>query len=72
MTTLAERIPVEEITAQAVRVRPGRVLLTLFAAVGFMIGWLPGRLWLGVAWFAVAVKVGWQAGAARGPARPDQ
>ena len=72
MTALAERVQLEEITAQAVRVRPGRVLLTLVAAVFFVIGWLPGRLFLGVAWCAVAVKVGWQAGTAHGPARTDQ
>ena len=70
MTTLTQRVPLDEITAQARQVRFGRLLLTLIAAVFFGLGWVAGRFFLGVAWCAVAVKVGWQAGAARGgPAR---
>jgi hypothetical protein len=70
VTTITQRVPLDEITAQARQVRLGRLLLTLIAAVFFGLGWMAGRFFLGVAWCAVAVKVGWQAGAARGgPAR---
>jgi len=70
VTTFTQRVPLDEITAQARQVRFGRLLLTLIAAVFFGLGWVAGRFFLGVAWCAVAVKVGWQAGAARGgPAR---
>lgn len=73
MTAVAERVHLDEITAQARDIRLGRVLLTVLAAVFFALGWTVGRVFLGVAWCAVAVKVGWQAGAAHGgPARPDR
>ncbi len=71
MTTITQRVPVDQITRQARDVRIGRVLLTLLAALFFSTGWLAGRFFLGVAWCAVAVKVGWQAGRAHGgPAGP--
>ena len=70
MTAITQRIELDEITAQARQVRFGRLLLTLFAALFFGLGWCAGRFFLGVAWCAIAVRVGWQAGAARGgPAR---
>lgn len=77
MTTIAERIPLDEITAQARQVHVGRVLLTLIAAVFFGLGWAAGRMFYGLAWCGVAVRVGWQAGrqaggAHGGPARTDR
>jgi uncharacterized membrane protein YciS (DUF1049 family) len=66
VTTVAERIQLDDITAQARQVRFGRVLLTVLAAVFFAIGWAIGRVFLALVWCGVAVKVGWQAGAARG------
>ena len=68
MTAITRRIELDEITAQARQVRFGQVLLTILAAVFFGLGWVVGRFFLGLAWCAVAVKLGWQAGAARGPA----
>jgi len=68
--SLLDRVPLDEIGAQARQVRFGRVLLTVIAAVFFGAGWLAGRFFLGAAWCAVAVKVGWQAGAARGGPAP--
>lgn len=62
---------VDRITVEARRVRPGRVILTVFAAVLFSIGWVAGALWLAVAWSATAVKVGWME-AARKPAGGDR
>jgi hypothetical protein len=71
VTSITQRLPVDEITRQASDIRPGRVLLTVLAAVFFAIGWTVARVFLGVVWCAVAVKVGFQAGRAHGgPARP--
>jgi hypothetical protein len=73
VTSIAERVPLDQITRQARDVRFGRVLLTVLAAVFFGIGWAVGRFFYALAWCAVAVRVGWQAGAARGgPARTDR
>ena len=75
MTSLTERIPLDQITAQARQVRFSRTLLTVIAALLFGLGWLVakafGVLWLAVAWSATAVKVGWQEGrAAHGRSGP--
>jgi hypothetical protein len=66
VAAITQRVPLDEITAQARQVRFGHLLLTMFAAVFFGLGWVAGRVFLGVVWCAVAVKVGYQAGAARG------
>ena len=75
MTTLAERVPVDEITRQARDVHPGRALLTAIAAVLFAAGWVAAKtfavLWLALVWSFTAVKVGWQEGHNR-PAGPSQ
>jgi hypothetical protein len=68
VTSITQRIPLDEITVQARQVRFSRVLLTVLAALFFGIGWLAGRLFLGVAWCAVAVRTGWQEGRYGGPA----
>jgi hypothetical protein len=68
VTTITQRMPLDEITRQARQVRFGRVLLTVLAAVFFGIGWLVARLFLAVAWCAVAVRTGWQEGRHGGPA----
>ena len=60
--TLLERIPVEEISAQARQARPARAVLTVIAAVFFGLGWLAGRSVLAVSWAAVAVREGWREG----------
>jgi hypothetical protein len=70
VTSIAERVQLDEITAQARQVRFGRMLLTVFAAVFFAIGWTVGRVFFALAWCGVAVRVGWQAGRAHGPAGP--
>jgi uncharacterized membrane protein YciS (DUF1049 family) len=71
VTSIAERVQLDDITAQARQVRFGRLLLTVLAAVFFAIGWTFGRVFYGLAWCGVAVKVGFQAGRAHGPARTD-
>ena len=67
MTTSAlDRVPVDEITARARAVRPGRTILTVVAGALFGLGWLVAKTfavaWLGVTWCWAAVGVGWQAG----------
>jgi uncharacterized membrane protein len=69
VTTVADRVRVDDISAQAHQVHLGRVLATVFAAVFFAFGWTMGRVFYCLAWCGVAVKVGWQAGRAHGPAR---
>jgi len=68
VTTITQRVAVEQITREARQVRFGQVFLAVIAAVFFGIGWLAARLFLGVAWCAVAVRVGWQEGRHGGPA----
>jgi hypothetical protein len=60
VTAVLERVPVDRISVEARSVHAGRVLLTVFAALFFAIGWVTAKAWLAVAWCAVAVKVGWQ------------
>jgi hypothetical protein len=73
-TTLAERIPLDEIDARAREVRPGRTVLTLIAGALFGAGWVAAKAfavaWLALTWSWAAVGVGWQAG--HGPSRAQQ
>ncbi len=63
MTAILDRVPVEEITAEAREVKFGRTLLTVIAGILYGIGWVVAKafngLWLVMAWCAVAVKLGW-------------
>jgi uncharacterized membrane protein YedE/YeeE len=72
--TVLARVPVDEITAQARQVRPGRTVLTVIAAVLFGLGWVTARVfsvpWLAVMWCGLAVREGWQA--SHGPSRKAQ
>lgn len=74
MTTLDQLLDtqrLDRITAEARQVQVGRTLLTVLAAVLFGVGWIVARtvnaLWLGLAWSAVAVKVGWVEGRRAAP-----
>ena len=73
MTTLTERIPVDEITEQARQVHFWRSAATLVAAVLFGLGWVAFKFfavaWFGVVWCGCAVREGWREG--RG-AKPSQ
>jgi hypothetical protein len=70
-TTLLDRVPVDEITAQAKRVRFWRTVLTLVAGALYGLGWVTARafalVWLAASWCWVAVREGWRA--SRGPSR---
>jgi hypothetical protein len=66
LDSVLERVPVDEINRQARDIHFWRTVATLLAGLLFAVGWLVAKgftvLWLGVAWTATAVKVGWQAG----------
>ena len=71
MTAVLDRVPVDEITAQARQVRFWRTVLTLVAGALYGLGWVTARLfavvWLAASWCWVAVREGWRA--SRGPSR---
>jgi len=50
----------ERIDAEARQLDPARVLLTILAAIPFVIGWLLGKAWLVLAWLWTAAVVGWR------------
>jgi hypothetical protein len=62
--SFAERRHLDEITAQAHQVQPGRVILAVIASFFFLIGWLTAKfftvLFFSGAWCAVAVRTGWR------------
>lgn len=60
MTTITDRLPVTEITAEARQVRISQLLLVLFLGVFWGVGWLAGKLCLGVVMGAVSVRRGWR------------
>lgn len=73
-TSVLDRVPVDDITAQAREVHPGRTVLTVIAAALFGLGWVTARLfaavWLAFTWSWVAVREGWRA--SHGPSRSRQ
>ena len=60
MTALTERIPLDEITAQAREVRPGVTLLNVAALLLIWFGRLLGYMWLIPVWCFLAIRVGWR------------
>jgi hypothetical protein len=60
MATVLDRVPVARISEEAADVHPGRALLTIIAAVFYVVGWVAAKVVGAVAWSAAAVKVGWQ------------
>ena len=73
MTTLSERIPVDDITAQAKQVHFWRSVLTVIAACLFGLGWIAFRFfavtWFAAVWCGCAVREGWRE--AKGPQGPS-
>jgi hypothetical protein len=59
VTAVLDRIPVEQITADAKKIDAGRAVLSLLALIPFIIGWIAGKTVLAVAWAGLAVKAGW-------------
>ena len=60
MTAVLDRIPVEQITADAKKVDVGKAVLSLLALIPFVLGWLAGALSVSVAWVCLAAKAGWR------------
>ncbi len=64
MASLADRIDIERIDAEARRIDIGRGVLTLIAALFYALGWLLGKAVLvtvtAVAWSIAAARIGWQ------------
>lgn len=74
-TRLVDRVPLERIQAEARQVDLGRALLTLLVGVFWLLGWLAGKLTLGVGFAYAAARVGYvearsptKAGPRAGPA----
>lgn len=74
MSSWTERIPVDELSARSRSDRPGRAVMTAVAALGVAVGWtigmffrslgwLAGRTWLILAFFAETVVYGFREGA---------
>jgi uncharacterized protein (DUF697 family) len=70
MATVLDRVPVDEITAEARQVDVGRALLSVFGLVFFAVGWLAGSAVTAVAWCGLAVKAGWLEARRAGSGRP--
>lgn len=64
MSTLLERVDIDRISAEARQVQIGRTLLTLMAAVLYVVGWITAKvligIWIVAAWTFTAVRLGWQ------------
>jgi hypothetical protein len=58
-TQLLDRVPVDRIRDEAREIHVGRVLLSLLVGFFWLLGWLAGKVVLGVQFCAAAVKVGW-------------
>jgi hypothetical protein len=58
MATRPLQLPMERIEAEARQVNLGRALLTLLVGVFWALGWLAGKLTLGVGFAYAAAKVG--------------
>lgn len=58
-----ERVPLDRITVEAQKARPGRTLLLILAGVLYGIGWIVakafGAVWFAAAWTGAAVRIGW-------------
>lgn len=71
--SLLDRIPVDEITARAREAKPGRVALTVLAALLFGAGWVAAKslavAWLGVSWCFTAARLGWRDARGNQPSR---
>ena len=73
-TTVLDRVPVDEISERARKVRPGTALMRLVTGILFGIGWVLAKIfavaWTAFTWTWAAVAEGWEA--AHGPSRGKQ
>ena len=59
-TSVLDRVPVDEITAQARQVRFGRSVLALVAWLLIGFGKILGYAWLVPVWCCLAIRTGWR------------
>ncbi len=70
MTTL-DRIPVHAIRTRADQINIGRLLVTLFVGVFWLVGFAARKALRGLAFVAAAIQLGWRdAGPAEGTGQP--
>jgi hypothetical protein len=67
---LIDRVPTEEIRADADQIHLGRLLLTLVVGVFFLIGFMAGKASLGTRFAAAAVRRGWKEARGEPTGRP--
>lgn len=69
----AGHVPVDEITARARSMRPGKSLLNVIGAVLFGTAWVLAKIlggaWLCVAWCQAACAMGWADARGKGPSK---
>jgi small-conductance mechanosensitive channel len=73
MTTYG--VPQRPVTAaprRSVATVTGRAVLTVLAAMLFVLGWTAGATWLALRWLVAAVAVGFDAAQTAGPARGER
>jgi hypothetical protein len=72
--TILDRVDVDSVSREAREVSFTHVVLTIFTAVFFFMGWTVAKTWLSFSWAGVAIRAGWREGRAagvnRGPGRP--
>lgn len=66
-TAITERIPVDQLAAEARQVQFSRVVLFLLFGFFWGIGWVAGRLWVGLVICAISVRRGWRDGTGHVP-----
>ena len=57
---LLDRVPTEEIRADAEQIHLGRGLLTLLVGFFFLVGWTAGKASLGMRFAVAAIRQGWK------------
>lgn len=69
--TVLDQVPVDRIDGGVRKTDYRKVFLLILASLLYIVGWLPGRIWLGVrivatwaahTWAGSAVRVGWADG----------
>jgi hypothetical protein len=67
--SVLERVPVDRIDAQARQVEVGRLLLTVFVGMFWLVGWTARKAVRALAYVGTAVAVGWRDAAGRKESR---
>jgi len=72
---LLDRVPVDEITATANRITPGRSAAAIIGGLLFAVGWLiakaAGGIWFVAKWSFAAALIGWKSARGEPLLQPD-